>query len=80
MTAKKDFKRRVRARQERTGESYTTARRHVVAERAPASAASPPPPAAPPSLRPCNGGRAPPVDTQARAGELHFPDGPAVPA
>jgi hypothetical protein len=31
MTAKKDFKRRVRERQARTGESYTTARAHVLA-------------------------------------------------
>lgn len=32
MTAKKDLKRRVRERQERTGESYTTARAHVIAQ------------------------------------------------
>jgi hypothetical protein len=31
MTAKKDLKRRVRDRQEKTGESYVTARRHVLA-------------------------------------------------
>ena len=33
MTAKKDFKRRVRERQEKTGESYTAARAQVLAER-----------------------------------------------
>lgn len=33
MTAKRDFKRRVRQRQAHTGESYVTARRHVVASR-----------------------------------------------
>jgi len=33
MTAKRDLKRRVRERQARTGESYTTARRHVLAAR-----------------------------------------------
>lgn len=38
MTAKRDLKRRVRERQARTGESYTTARRHVVAARAPTPA------------------------------------------
>jgi len=43
MTAKKDFKRRVRARQERTGEAYTTARRHVAAERGLATSPEPPP-------------------------------------
>ncbi len=32
MTAKKDFKRRVRDRQEKTGESYVTARRRVLAQ------------------------------------------------
>jgi hypothetical protein len=34
MTAKRDFKRRVRERQARTGERYTTARRHALAARA----------------------------------------------
>jgi len=34
MTAKRDLKRRVRDRQERTGESYTTALRHVLDQRA----------------------------------------------
>lgn len=33
MTAKKHLKRRIRARQAATGESYTTARRHVLAAR-----------------------------------------------
>jgi len=33
MTAKRDLKRRIRARQARTGESYTTARRYVLAAR-----------------------------------------------
>jgi hypothetical protein len=33
MTAKRDLKRRIRARQARTKESYTTARRHVLAAR-----------------------------------------------
>jgi len=32
MTAKKDLKRRVRARQAQTGESYVTARRQVIAQ------------------------------------------------
>jgi hypothetical protein len=35
MTAKRDLKRRVRQRQARTGESYVTARRHVVAAASP---------------------------------------------
>lgn len=35
MTRKRDLKRRVRERQERTGESYTTARRQVLARAAP---------------------------------------------
>ena len=34
MTVKRDFKRRVRQRQARTGESYVTARRHLLASRA----------------------------------------------
>ena len=34
MTAQKDLKRFIRARQQKTGESYTTARMHVVRERA----------------------------------------------
>src|ERR1044071_4062074 len=38
MTVKRDFKRRVRQRQARTGESYVTARRHLMASR-PAAAA-----------------------------------------
>src|SRR5438105_576891 len=33
MTAKKDLKKRVRARQAGTGESYSTARRHVLGDR-----------------------------------------------
>src|SRR5262245_24438146 len=33
MTIKRDFKRRVRQRQARTGESYVTARRHLMASR-----------------------------------------------
>src|SRR5438067_1395515 len=33
MTAKRDLKRRIRERQAKTGESYTTARRHVLAAR-----------------------------------------------
>lgn len=37
MTAQKDLKSVIRARQEKTGESYTTARMHVLAERAPKS-------------------------------------------
>jgi FHA domain-containing protein len=39
MTAKRNLKRRVRERQARTGESYVTARRQVLAARAPAPAA-----------------------------------------
>jgi hypothetical protein len=35
MTAKRDLKKRVRDRQQRTGESYTTAREHVLAGRDP---------------------------------------------
>lgn len=42
MTRKRDLKRLVRERQEKTGESYTTARRRVIAR------GSPPPPAPPP--------------------------------
>jgi ribosomal protein L24 len=38
MTVKRDFKRRVRQRQARTGEAYVTARRHVLAARQDASA------------------------------------------
>jgi hypothetical protein len=45
MTAKKDLKRRIRARQAETGESYVTARRHVLA----AGPASPEPPASAPA-------------------------------
>lgn len=37
MTAHKDLKSIIRARQEKTGESYTTARMHVLAQRAPKS-------------------------------------------
>jgi hypothetical protein len=40
MTAKKDLKRRIRERMEKTGEPYSLARREVMAD---------PPPAAPPS-------------------------------
>ena len=36
MTEQKSFKRLVRARMERTGESYTTARRHVLKDGRPA--------------------------------------------
>jgi hypothetical protein len=42
MTERKSFKRRVRARMEKTGERYTAARRHVV-DRTPESAAQPEP-------------------------------------
>jgi hypothetical protein len=35
MTAKRDLKKRVRARQQKTGESYTAARAHVVSEQEP---------------------------------------------
>jgi hypothetical protein len=38
MTAKRDLKKRVRARQQKTGESYTAARRHVVSAEAKADA------------------------------------------
>lgn len=51
MPAKKDLKRLVRSRMQKTGESYTTARRLIVARRtpraAPPAAAATPPPAAP---------------------------------
>src|SRR4029079_8294304 len=39
MTKKADFKQRVRARMAKTGESYATARSHVLAEQTPASRA-----------------------------------------
>jgi hypothetical protein len=42
MTAKKDLKQRIRARQQRTGESYTSAREHVLAQREPAEPPEPP--------------------------------------
>jgi hypothetical protein len=48
MTVKRDFKRRVRQRQARTGESYVTARRHLLASRA-AAAGTPPDQAEPPA-------------------------------
>ncbi|MBM0202161.1 DUF4287 domain-containing protein [Micromonospora sp. NPDC051227] len=49
MTTQRSFKARVRARMEKTGESYTTARRHLISRAAePAStAASPPAPTEP---------------------------------
>lgn len=59
MPKQKDLKRLVRARMQRTGESYTTARMHVVGARAPANR-----PAAPPN-RPA---AAPPPDAAALAG------------
>lgn len=43
MTSQKSFKSRVRARMDKTGESYTTARRHLLAKTAPASPATPAP-------------------------------------
>jgi hypothetical protein len=50
MTAKKDLKRRVRERQAQTGESYVTARRHVVAQAPdPVRPGAEPPPAPPPA-------------------------------
>lgn len=59
MTAKKDLKRRIRARQAQTGESYTTARRHVLAARP-----DPEPDSAPaPGATPAAGGVSPPVQT-----------------
>jgi hypothetical protein len=42
MTERKSFKRRVRARMEKTGERYTAARRHLVAEKAAAAEPEPP--------------------------------------
>jgi hypothetical protein len=47
MTKKRDLKRLVRERQERTGESYTTERRQVVAHAAPAAAGPEPSPVIP---------------------------------
>ena len=47
MTKKRDLKRLVRERQERTGESYTSARRQVVAHAAPAAGAPEPTPVIP---------------------------------
>ncbi|WP_233583806.1 hypothetical protein [Micromonospora sp. CV4] len=44
MTSQRSFKTRVRTRMEKTGESYTTARRHLISRAAePASDAAPPP-------------------------------------
>jgi hypothetical protein len=51
MTAKRDLKRRVRERAARTGESYVTARRHVVqADDAPAAALAPAPAKSAPAM------------------------------
>jgi hypothetical protein len=57
MTQKRDLKRRVRERQGRTGESYTTALRHVRGEQLDAAgdAAGDPPGAAPPAGAPSAG-------------------------
>jgi hypothetical protein len=41
LTQQKDLKRRIRERMEKTGESYTTARAHVLAERGPTSVIPP---------------------------------------
>jgi hypothetical protein len=41
MTKQADFKQRVRARMAKTGESYSTARRHLLAERPDAATAGP---------------------------------------
>ena len=43
MTQQKDLKRRIRERMEKTGESYTTARAHVLGKRPPAQVSPPPP-------------------------------------
>lgn len=48
MTANKDFKKHVRERQLKTGESYTTARAHVMRERARLALETPKPPSDPP--------------------------------
>ncbi len=48
MTDKRDLKRRVRERMERTGESYMTALRHVIAQREPDEPVSDPPADEPP--------------------------------
>lgn len=50
MTAKRDLKARIRARQEKTGESYTAARAHVLREQAALFATSPAAPASPDRL------------------------------
>ncbi|MEH0985801.1 DUF4287 domain-containing protein [Micromonospora sp. CPCC 205556] len=42
MTRQKTFKSRIRARMDKTGESYTTARRHLLTGAAPAESAQPP--------------------------------------
>jgi hypothetical protein len=49
MPKNKDLKRLVRARMGKTGESYTTARRHLLAKQAPAAVKLPPPPPATPA-------------------------------
>jgi hypothetical protein len=49
MTSRKSFKSRVRTRMDKTGESYTTARRHLLARAEPAEPAEPADPAAPPA-------------------------------
>jgi hypothetical protein len=43
MTQQKDLKRRIRERMQKTGESYTAARAHVLAERGPTTVTPPPP-------------------------------------
>jgi hypothetical protein len=43
MTQQKDLKRRIRERMAKTGESYTTARAHVLGERPPTQVSPPPP-------------------------------------
>lgn len=59
MTQQKDLKRRIRERMENTGESYTTARAHVLAERPEPVTVAPPPPS--PVARVIPEDRAPPA-------------------
>ena len=52
MTKQKSFKDRVRARMDKTSESYTTARRQLLAKSAPSPTRPPPRPRPPPTRHP----------------------------
>lgn len=69
MTQQKDLKRRIRERMEKTGESYTAARAHVLGER-PTEVTPPAPSPLSEGLRPAQGSRIPviePVDATEEA-------------